>query len=134
MSRPAASQSAGSGGEKAMEIAFGELKLPKRGAVVVGVLEGGKLTPSAAALDKRVRGALTRALPAGRFKGKKEQLLEVVAPAGLPLSRIVLLGLGKAAELDEGAVEALGGRMAAQLAASGEIEAGVMVDALSGLK
>jgi leucyl aminopeptidase len=117
-----------------MEIAFGELKLPRRGAVVVGVLEGGKLTPSAAALDKRVRGALTRALAAGRFKGKKEQLLDVVAPAGLPLSRIVLLGLGKAAELDEGAVEALGGRLAAQLAASGEIEAGVMVDALSGLK
>ena len=41
-----------------MDIQFGEHKLPAKGAVVVGVLEGGKLTPSAAALDTASGGAL----------------------------------------------------------------------------
>lgn len=117
-----------------MEIRFGELKLPKKGAVVVGVLEGGKLTPSAAALDKATRGALSRALATGRFKGKKDQLAEVVAPARVALTRIVMAGLGKAGEIDESAAQALGGRIQAHLAGTGSADAAVLVDQLSGAK
>ena len=117
-----------------MEIVFGEHKLPKKGAVVVGALEGGKLTPSAVALDKETRGALSRALAGGRFKGKKDQMVELVAPPRRKLSRIVVIGVGKPEELDESAAGALGGRIVAHLAASGEREATVVVDSLPGQK
>src|SRR5260370_6018639 len=81
--------------EDCMKITFGETALPKSGAVVVGVSEGSKLTPSAAELDRRTGGVLKRAIAASRFTGKKDELLSIVAPAKLALSRIVLAGLGK---------------------------------------
>src|SRR5258706_6636568 len=81
--------------EDCMKITFGEPALPKTGAVVVGVKEEGKLTPTAAELDRRTGGALKRAIAASRFSGKKDELLSVVAPANLVLSRIVLPGLGQ---------------------------------------
>jgi len=83
-----------------MDIQFGERKLPKKGAVVVGVLAEGKLTPSAAELDKLTGGALARALASGKFKGRKDQLAELIAPAGLALSRVVMAGLREARKLD----------------------------------
>jgi leucyl aminopeptidase len=117
-----------------MEILFAELKLPKKGAVAVFVAEGGKLGPSAAALDKATHGALERALGLGRFKGKKDQLAEIVAPARVGFERILLVGVGKPAELDQGSAQALGGRIQAQLAHSGSTDAWVAVDALPGAK
>jgi leucyl aminopeptidase len=117
-----------------MDIVFGELKRPDKGVVVVGVLEGGKLTPSAAALDKATRGSLVKAMGASRFKGKKDQIAEVVAPKGVALSRIVLAGLGKADAIDEQAAQAIGGRIVAHLSGTGAADAAVMVDELKGVK
>ena len=117
-----------------MDIEFGVLKLPQKGAVVVSVLEGGKLSESAAALDKATGGALGRAIASGRFRGKKDQLAELIAPAGGAYSRVVMMGVGKAAELDEALAQALGGRIAAHLAGTGEIAATVLVDAVKGGK
>ena len=117
-----------------MDIQFGDLKLPKKGAVAVLVAEGGKLSPSALSLDKATRGALTRALGLGRFKGKKSQVAEIVAPARVDFDRILLLGVGKPAELDETAAQALGGTIQAQLAGSGSTEGAVAADALAGMK
>jgi leucyl aminopeptidase len=113
-----------------MKIIFGEHALPKSGAVVVGVLDDGKLTPSAADLDKRTQGALRRAIAASRFTGKKDQLLAVLAPANLPLSRIVLAGLGKANAIDAAQLQALGGNLIAHLDGAGEKEAAVLLDEL----
>ena len=54
------------------------------------------LTPAARRLDEATGGAITRALAAAsRFNGKKDELLPIVGPANLPVSRIVLAGLGK---------------------------------------
>jgi leucyl aminopeptidase len=117
-----------------MDIVFGELKQPGRGVVVVGVLEGGKLTPSAMALDKATRGSLVKTMAASRFKGKKDQIAEVVAPKGVGVSRILLAGMGKAEAIDEQAAQALGGRIAAHLSGTGVVEASVLVDAVKGLK
>ncbi|HLI12464.1 MAG TPA: leucyl aminopeptidase [Alphaproteobacteria bacterium] len=117
-----------------MEISFGELVLPKKGAVVVGVLAEGKLTSSAAGLDKATGGALSRAIANGRFKGKKDQIAELVAPGGVNLSRIVMAGFGKPEELDLAAIQGIGGRVQAQLAGSGEREAFVLLDVPRGVK
>ncbi|MGH6927232.1 MAG: M17 family peptidase N-terminal domain-containing protein, partial [Dongiaceae bacterium] len=52
-----------------MKISFSKIELPSSGAIVVGVYEDRKLTPTAAQLDKQTKGAIERALGASRFKG-----------------------------------------------------------------
>ncbi len=103
-----------------MKIAFSAVETPKSGALVVGVAEGGVLTAAAAALDAHLGGALDRAIKASRFTGKKDQILTVMAPHGVTLGRVLLLGLGKIDALTAIGVEALGGAIVANLALSGE--------------
>ena len=117
-----------------MKIAFAKPDLPSSGAVVVGVLEDLKLTASAASLDKLLKGALGRAIAASRFKGRPDDILPVLAPGGGDLSRVVLVGLGKPAAIDELAAQAMGGRIVAHLNTAGEKEAAVLVDEIAGAK
>ena len=115
-----------------MKITFGEPALPKTGAVVVGVLEDGKLTPTAAELDRRSGGALRRAIAAGRFSGKKDELLAILAPANLTLSSVVLAGLGKPSAITVAQLQSLGGRLLAHLNGVGEKDATVLIDKIEG--
>jgi leucyl aminopeptidase len=114
-----------------VKIAFAKPGLPKGGAIAVPVLEGRKFGPTATALDRRTKGALTRALEASRFEGKLEETLSVLALRGLTCSRVVLVGFGKAAALDALAAHQIGGTLAAQLAPSGETTAALAVDAFA---
>ena len=75
-----------------MKIAFSKPESPTNGAYVVGISEDRKLTPSASALDKKTGGIVTRAMATTRFKGKKNEVLDIVAPKGVPFGRIVLAG------------------------------------------
>ena len=77
-----------------MKIVFSGPGLAVTGALAVGVLEGGKLTPSAVALDKKINGGLRRAIKAGDFTGKANQGLTLMAPSGTRLDRVVAFGLG----------------------------------------
>ncbi len=92
-------------------------------AIVVTTAGSAPLTGAAAALDEQAGGALSRAVAASRFRGRKGERLEVVAPAGLAVNRILLLGTadkeGNAASLDRPAALALGGAAAAALLTSG---------------
>ena len=117
-----------------MKIAFAKLEQPTSGAIVAGVLEDRNLTPTAAELDRQTGGAVARALAGSRFKGKPEDLLALVAPAGLELSRIVLVGLGKPDALDALALQATGGRIVAHLNSVGETTAAVAIDDIPGAK
>jgi len=117
-----------------MKIAFAEPSVPKTGSIVVGVLDERKLTVAAQRLDKDSGGTLTRAMAASRFKGRKDDVLEIVAPAGLDLARVVLIGLGKPAALDATAYQSVGGRIVAQLNGVGETSAQVDIDAVEGAK
>jgi len=115
-----------------MKISFGEPTLPKSGAVIVGVLEDKTLSPAAADLDRRTGGALNRAIASSRFTGKKDEVLAVLAPANLQLSRVVLAGLGKPSAIDAAQMQGLGGTLIAHLNGAGESEAAVLLDDLSG--
>ncbi|WP_119459471.1 leucyl aminopeptidase [Rhodospirillaceae bacterium SYSU D60014] len=97
--------------------------------VAVGVLPGRRLTPAAATLDAATGGALTRALRDGRFDGARDQLLDLRAPDGVDGHRLILIGLGKPAELDRLASEEIGGRLVAYLAEEHEPEATILIDA-----
>ncbi|MCK4868934.1 MAG: leucyl aminopeptidase, partial [Alphaproteobacteria bacterium] len=59
-----------------MKISFAEPALPAKGAVVVLVAEGKKLSAAATDLDKQTKGAVKRAIAASKFTGKKGQSLE----------------------------------------------------------
>ncbi|VBB69386.1 Cytosol aminopeptidase PepA [invertebrate metagenome] len=110
-----------------MEITFAKPALPQEGAVVVGVLEGRVLTPAASAIETRTSGSMTRAMAASHFEGRKEQALMLLAPSGLSLTRIVLVGLGKAAALDALALETFGGVAVQQVFATPDTTATVMI-------
>jgi leucyl aminopeptidase len=84
-----------------MKVTFTAPELPEQGVIVVGVLEDRTLTPSARKLNEALGGLLDRAMASGRFQGKKDQVLSLVAPGEGTLDRVVLLGLGKVAELNE---------------------------------
>jgi leucyl aminopeptidase len=112
-----------------MKIGFVEPDLPRSGAVVVGVWEEAALTPAARRLDEATGGAITRALSATpRFKGKKNELLPIIAPANLSVSRIVLSGLGKSELADSRLFQGLGGNLVAHLNGAGETEATLAID------
>jgi leucyl aminopeptidase len=117
-----------------MQISFATPANVTAGAWVVGASDGAALLPAAARADKASGGALARALKFSRFTGKSGQMLEVLAPAGLKASRILLVGLGKPENLDEKGLETLGAQIAARLYASGETTASLEIDVPKGSK
>ena len=119
-----------------MQISFVE---PSRaaaggGAWVVGAVEGGALLPAAIKADKASGGALTRALKYSRFTGKSGQMLEVLAPSGVTVSRLLLVGLGKPEALEEKGLESLGAQIVGRLYTSGETAASFQIDLPKGSK
>jgi leucyl aminopeptidase len=115
-----------------LDISFVKPALPRGGALVLPMAEESGLGGLASDLDAMAGGAVKRALAAAEFKGRKGQSCIVWAP--LPdgqagPTRIVALGLGKAAELSAEAAEAAGG--AALPLVRSEREATVAADAMA---
>ena len=117
-----------------MKFTFAKHGLPETGALVVGVLQDRKFTPGAKLLDRKMKGGLSRAIKASRFKGNKDQSLTLFAPAPTKLGRVLLLGLGKAGEIDGLRLQAAGGQIYTALATSGLGRAAVLLDAIEGCK
>ncbi|MDE0809592.1 MAG: leucyl aminopeptidase [Alphaproteobacteria bacterium] len=111
-----------------MKIAFGKLAFPKKGAVVLGVMENRKMSAMAAEADTASGGLLSRAMGASRFTGKAHQTLTVFAPTG----RVFLYGLGDGGGIDDLWCEKAGGSIAAALAGSGETEVSIAVESRDG--
>jgi leucyl aminopeptidase len=113
-----------------MKIEFSKISVPTQGTVVVGVLAERALSPSAKQLDDLSGGAVSRAAAMGRFKGKKNQVLAIVAPQGLSVNQVLLVGLGKVEEIDALQMGTLGGTVVGALNRAGEASAAIVVDAL----
>ncbi len=113
-----------------MKIAFTAKPAAKADAFVVAAFDGRALSPGAKALDRAMGGALARAVAAGRFTGAHDQVLDLPAPAGLDVERVIVLGLGDRARLDALAIEKAGGALVAHLDRVGAREAAVDIDAL----
>ena len=101
------------------------------GSLVVAASEGTVLLPAAAKADKASKGAVGRALAASRFTGKAGQLVEILAPAGLSVNRLIVLGLGKAEDFDASAAQSAAAAVLGKL--KGSSETAVTFD-LEGLK
>ena len=96
-----------------LQIDFRPAALPDGGALALPVVEGAVLAGLAAQLDEACGGAIARAIAAAEFTGKKGQTCTILAPG--PLTRAVLIGLGKPGDHTAHGMEAAGGAAAAAL-------------------
>lgn len=114
-----------------MNFAFAALTpetVPPAAVLVVGVYADRTLGAAATALDAAAAGALSRAMEAGDFSGKADETLTVLAPAGLAARRVLLLGLGKPADLTQAAAHKAGGALVAALEKVKDAAAAVLLD------
>lgn len=102
-----------------MDITFSERTLPEAGTVVVFSMAGRDLLPLAGELDEASGGAISKAFGATRFEGRTAQIMEVLAPHGTGIERIIVAGLGKASEFEAKSGEKIGGTVCARLLTSG---------------
>ncbi|MGH6921796.1 MAG: M17 family peptidase N-terminal domain-containing protein, partial [Geminicoccaceae bacterium] len=115
-----------------MKIAFATAALPDTGTAVVFAADGA-LGATAADLDRRAGGALSRAIELAGGKLKRGRAVELLCPAGVGLGRVVVLGVGTPGEAKRLDLEVLGGSLAVRLKALGVAEASVALDAIDGL-
>ena len=78
----------------------GSPDLMKSGCVVVGVFDGGKLSKAGQALDKATQHALSDLIARGDMTGKAASTLLLHKLTGITAERVLLVGLGKASELN----------------------------------
>ncbi|CAN7454377.1 leucyl aminopeptidase [Mesorhizobium amorphae] len=105
-------------------IAFAKFAAPqtatsRKGSVFVLATDDGGVSDAAKACDPA--GTLARAFPAADFSGKFGSVVEVFAPEGTALDRLVAVGAGKASSLDDHAWLKLGGSIAASLRKAAEV-------------
>ncbi|MGO4126543.1 leucyl aminopeptidase [Inquilinus sp. YAF38] len=99
-----------------MQISFAPPASVEAGALVLGVFADGVLSTAAAAVDKRSKGSLSRALKAApKFKGGRDETLTLYGLAGIGADQVVLFGLGKPEEVDAVRLQRAGGAVAALL-------------------
>ncbi len=104
-----------------MQINFTKADSAEDGTLAIGVSEfDDNLSGHLAELDKKSKGAVSRALKAARFTGAKGQEAEMLAPSGLSYDRLLVIGTGKAQEFSSAAAEGFGASAVARLLASGE--------------
>jgi leucyl aminopeptidase len=102
-------------------VSFDKPGLPATGIVVVFAGEGAAFGPLGRALDEAAGGGLGRAAQAADFKGKSKSFVDIYAPTGLTVDRVLIAGLGDPAKLTEADWTALGGAVCARLADGAEL-------------
>ena len=116
-----------------MNISFTSSFDATSGTCVVFAKKGNELTSSAKAYDEKTGGAISRAIEASRFEGGAGEKLDILAPSGVDLNRIVVVGLGDVTKLTPRKLEEIAGPLMAAYQASGETTLTVCVDNIEGL-
>jgi leucyl aminopeptidase len=86
----------------------------------------------ARAVDKKTGGQLLRAAKSAAFTGKRKTTVEVLGPAGVDHSRILMIGRGPAAGASNQDLIDLGGQIMAQIQARKSASATVVAECASG--
>ncbi len=84
---------------KQIKTSFIKLAAPKSGVAVAFAAEGLGLGAVTAEFLDNMTGGLERAAGIAKFTGKKSSTLDLIAPAGLGVDRLILVGLGKPEDL-----------------------------------
>jgi leucyl aminopeptidase len=111
-----------------MKVEFSAVPKAFSGNVAAFVAADKQLLLAAQAMDSA--GGITGAIGVSRFTGAKGQTLAVLGQPGL--GRLLLVGVGKARELDARTAENLGGMIAADANAAGQTSVTVVVDPVKG--
>src|SRR4051812_18866298 len=98
----ACSRAASRSGEVEFSASAGRLGTQRTGCIVVGVYEGGKLSPSAMELDAASGHALRKVLGRGDLEGESGTTLLLHDVANIASERVLLVGLGGEDEVVEG--------------------------------
>ena len=117
-----------------MQLSFVAPSAVNSGVWVVGAVEGPTLLPAAERADKAAGGTIRRALAVSRFTGKPGQVLEMLAPAGIKASRLLVVGLGKPEKFDANGAEAAAAAAVGRLSGTTEAEIAFDIDAPKGGK
>ena len=88
---------------------FAPFSTPLQGVLIVFCEEGLKFGPSTRKALGPAGDLVQRAAASERFTGKSGGALDILAPAGLPLTRLVVLGVGKGGRLKDQDFVKLGG-------------------------
>src|SRR3974390_1799897 len=80
-----------------------------RGVLIVFCTEGLKFGPATQKALSPIGDQFRRAAAADRFTGKNGSSLDIIAPAGLDLPRLVVVGTGKERDLKDRDLVKLGG-------------------------
>jgi leucyl aminopeptidase len=108
----------------------GSLDTDPTGCIVVGVYDGGKLTPSAMELDAASGHALDAALRRGDMEGELGTTLLLAGLPGTAADRVLLVGLGPEGQWMESSYHAAVSAATRTLRATGAIEATLCVGEL----
>ncbi|MCR9056379.1 MAG: leucyl aminopeptidase [Rhodobacteraceae bacterium] len=100
---------------KLAKISFSKADAPKKGVAVVLVADGLGLGAISGEVVVGLEGGLERVAGIARFSGKKKTSLDLVAPAGLGLDRLIAFGIGKAEDLTDADWRSFGGAVFAEL-------------------
>lgn len=115
-----------------MKVSFQAPIIPESGTLVLLVAAERLLGPVAQELDVASGGTLARAMNGSRFTGKKDETLTILVPAGIGVDRVLLLGVGKPDQIDDGALQSAGGVVYAALEKAGPAAATVLAEGPDG--
>lgn len=101
-----------------LELEFAPLGIPAKGVLILFCEEGVKFGSAARRAMGPAEELVKRAATADRFNGKNGSALDLVAPAGLELPRLVVVGVGKARDLEGRDFVKLGGTAMGKLPAA----------------
>ena len=116
---------------EAPELGFTSFSAPSKGVLILLCEEGLKLGPAARKALAPAGDLLQRAATADRFTGKSGSALNLVAPAGIKASRLIVLGIGKAGKLKAQDFVKLGGAAMGRVPSSAG-EATIVAETASG--
>jgi leucyl aminopeptidase len=91
------------------KLAFAPVAAPAGGVLVVFAEEGVRVGTATRELLGEAADLLTRAAKSERFTGKSGTSLDIVAPVGLKATRLIVIGVGKAADRKAQDIVKLGG-------------------------
>jgi leucyl aminopeptidase len=111
----------------ALKLEFAPLTATPKGVLILFCEEGLKFGSAARRIIESTGDLITRAAAADRFKGKNGAALDIVAPGGLDVPRLVVLGVGKARDLKGQDFVKLGGAAMGKIPAAAS-EASIVAD------
>ncbi|KUO55646.1 MAG: aminopeptidase [Alphaproteobacteria bacterium BRH_c36] len=98
-----------------LDVSFASLKDDTEEVVGLLAVDGPEFGATGKAMDESGDGILSRAAKAAEFKGKAKSSAEILAPAGIAASRLILVGGGDAEKAEENDWVMAGGAALAKL-------------------